>query len=236
MLLALPVGYEPIAAPVCVVRDRLLLPGDRGMARIDGLDDAAVTTALRGALWRRDRAEDPAQAGLIHHLDAGSQFTSVAFAGTLVLEGIAASVGSIGDAYDNTLAESTIGLSKNEAIRSDYAFRNGPCAPSKTSSGSPRNGLTGTTAGACTPVSATCHPTSTKPPTTLTTSRHHNSCWHPHRSGKEQGKVQAARSRRRRRTAATDKHPCSTKLPTAASTPGWKPPTGVAVPTVTSRN
>lgn len=96
------------------------------MARIDGLDDAAVTTALRGALWRPDRAEDPAQDGLIHHPDAGSQFTSVAFAGTLVLEGIAASVGSIGDAYDNTLAESTIGLSKNEAIRSDYAFRNGP--------------------------------------------------------------------------------------------------------------
>lgn len=76
-----------------------------------------VTTALRMGLWRRDRAGQPAGDGLIHHSDAGSQFTSVSFAETLALEGIAASIGSIGDAYDNALAESTIGLFKNEAIR-----------------------------------------------------------------------------------------------------------------------
>jgi putative transposase len=40
----------------------------------------------------------------------------MAFAETLVLEGIAASIGSIGDAYDNALAETTIGLFKTEAI------------------------------------------------------------------------------------------------------------------------
>lgn len=40
--------------------------------------------------------------------------------------GIAASIGSIGDAYDNALAESTIGLFKNEAIRDGSPFRNGP--------------------------------------------------------------------------------------------------------------
>jgi transposase InsO family protein len=85
-----------------------------------------VTTALRMGLWRRDRAGHPAGDGLVHHSDAGSQFTSISFAETLALEGIAASIGSIGDAYDNALAESTIGLFKNEAIRDDSPFRNGP--------------------------------------------------------------------------------------------------------------
>lgn len=84
-----------------------------------------VTTALRMGLWRRDRAGHPAADGLIHHSDAGSQFTSVAFAETLTLEGIAASIGSIGDAYNNALAESTIGLFKNEAIRDGSPFRSG---------------------------------------------------------------------------------------------------------------
>lgn len=85
-----------------------------------------VTTALRMGLWRRDRAGRPAGDGLVHHSDAGSQFTSVSFAETLALEGIAASIGSIGDAYDNALAESTIGLFKHEAIRDDSPFRDGP--------------------------------------------------------------------------------------------------------------
>ncbi len=85
-----------------------------------------VTTALRMGLWRRDRAGHPASDGLVHHSDAGSQFTSVSFAETLALEGIAASIGSIGDAYDNALAESTIGLFKNDAIRDDSPFRDGP--------------------------------------------------------------------------------------------------------------
>jgi transposase InsO family protein len=85
-----------------------------------------VTTALRVGLWRRDRAGHPAAAGLVHHSDAGSQYTSIHFAETLQLEGIAASIGSIGDAYDNALAESTIGLFKTEAIRDDSPFRNGP--------------------------------------------------------------------------------------------------------------
>lgn len=56
----------------------------------------------------------------------GSQFTSIHFAETLALEGIAASIGSVGDAYDNALAESTIGLFKAEAIRDDSPFRTGP--------------------------------------------------------------------------------------------------------------
>lgn len=55
-----------------------------------------------------------------------AQYTSIHFAETLALESIAASIGSIGDAYDNALAESTIGLFKNEAIRDDSPFRTGP--------------------------------------------------------------------------------------------------------------
>ena len=64
--------------------------------------------------------------GLIHHSDAGSQYTSIAFAETLVLEGIAASIGSVGDAYDNALAETTIGLFKTEAVGRGSPFLNGP--------------------------------------------------------------------------------------------------------------
>lgn len=85
-----------------------------------------VTTALRMALWRRDRAGNRVGDGLVHHSDAGAQFTSVSFAETLGLEGIAASIGSVGDAYDNALAGSTIGLFKNEAIGDGSPFRAGP--------------------------------------------------------------------------------------------------------------
>ncbi len=55
-----------------------------------------------------------------------AQYTSIAFSETLVLEGIAASIGSVGDAYDNALAESTIGLFKTEAVSKQSPFLNGP--------------------------------------------------------------------------------------------------------------
>jgi putative transposase len=89
-------------------------------------DTAMVTTALKMALWRRDHAGHLVDAGLIHHSDAGSQYTSIAFAENLVLEGIAASIGSVGDAYDNALAETTIGLFKTEAIGRSSPFLSGP--------------------------------------------------------------------------------------------------------------
>src|SRR5271169_4207723 len=55
-----------------------------------------------------------------------SQYTSVRFGETLSLSGLRPSVGSVGDAYDNALAETTIGLYKNECIRADSPFRRGP--------------------------------------------------------------------------------------------------------------
>lgn len=63
---------------------------------------------------------------MLHRPVESGQYTSIHFAETLQLEGIAASIGSIGDAYDNALAESTIGLFKTEAIRDDSPFRTGP--------------------------------------------------------------------------------------------------------------
>jgi putative transposase len=76
-----------------------------------------VLDALDMALWRRDRAGTPAGPGLVHHSDAGSQYTSFAFTAHLVQAGIDASIGTVGDAYDNALMESQIGLYKTELIK-----------------------------------------------------------------------------------------------------------------------
>ena len=65
-------------------------------------------------------------ANTIHHSDAGSQYTSIHFGETLMLSEIRPSVGSVGDAFDNALAETTIGLYKTEAIRDDSPFCSGP--------------------------------------------------------------------------------------------------------------
>jgi len=75
-----------------------------------------VLGALEMGLWQRDRAGQ-SRAGLIHHSDAGSQYTSFRLASHLADEDIAASIGSVGDAYDNALMESAIGLYKTELIK-----------------------------------------------------------------------------------------------------------------------
>jgi putative transposase len=75
-----------------------------------------VLDTLEMALWSRDRQGIPVTAGMIHHTDAGSQYTSFAFTRRLIDEGVDPSVGSVGDGYDNALAETTIGLFKTEKI------------------------------------------------------------------------------------------------------------------------
>ncbi|MFG3590587.1 IS3 family transposase [Streptomyces sp. NPDC047990] len=83
-----------------------------------------VLDVLGMALWQRDREEHPYQRGeLIHHSDAGSQYTSFRLAEHLAAAGIAASIGSVGDAYDNSLMESAIGLSKTELIKPGRPWR-----------------------------------------------------------------------------------------------------------------
>ena len=77
-----------------------------------------VLDALEMALWQRDREDRRHTPGqLIHHSDARSQYTSFRLAEHLDAAGIAASIGSVGDAYDNALMESTIGLYKTELIK-----------------------------------------------------------------------------------------------------------------------
>ena len=80
-----------------------------------------VLDTLEMALWSRDHAGLPAGTGLIHDHDNGSQYLSFAFTQRLIAAGVDASVGSVGDAYDNALAETTIGLFKTEKI-----YREGP--------------------------------------------------------------------------------------------------------------
>jgi putative transposase len=82
-----------------------------------------VLDALEHALWTRARDGVTDLGGLVHHNDAGSQYTSIAFTQRLLDAGIDASVGSVGDAYDNALAETHIGLFKNECIRPDGPWR-----------------------------------------------------------------------------------------------------------------
>ena len=72
-----------------------------------------VLDALRMALGQRRPGADVA---LVHHSDRGSQYTSFDYTQTLADHGVRASVGSVGDAYDNALAESFVDSFKTELI------------------------------------------------------------------------------------------------------------------------
>ncbi|GLB68301.1 putative transposase for insertion sequence element IS986/IS6110 [Arthrobacter mangrovi] len=89
-------------------------------------DTELVLITLKMALWRRDHDGHRVPEGMIHHSDAGSQYTSIRFTETLILEGLAASDGSVGDAYDNALGESTVGLYKTECTAKNSPFLTGP--------------------------------------------------------------------------------------------------------------
>ncbi len=71
-----------------------------------------VLDALEQALWSRATTEK-----LIHHSDRGSQYLSIHYTGRLAEAEIEFSVGSVGDSYDNALAETINGLYKTEVIR-----------------------------------------------------------------------------------------------------------------------
>ena len=77
--------------------------------------------ALEQAIWTRLDA-DPT--GLIHHSDRGSQYLSISYTDRLVEAGIEPSVGSVGDSYDNAMAETIIGLYKTEVIRRQGPWKN----------------------------------------------------------------------------------------------------------------
>jgi putative transposase len=72
-----------------------------------------VLDALEQAIYERRGQTN----GLVHHSDRGTQYLSMRYTDRLADAGIAPSVGSRGDSYDNALAESVIGLFKTEVIR-----------------------------------------------------------------------------------------------------------------------
>lgn len=71
--------------------------------------------ALDMALWNRGRAGHDVK-GLVHHSDAGRQYTSIRYTDRLIEAGLNASIGTVGDSYDNALAESLNGLYKAELV------------------------------------------------------------------------------------------------------------------------
>jgi putative transposase len=88
-----------------------------GWRAASSMKTALVLDALEQAIWTRARHGVSDLSGLVHHTDAGSQYTSIAVTERLALAGAAPSVGTVGDALDNALAESEIGLYKTELIR-----------------------------------------------------------------------------------------------------------------------
>ena len=78
-----------------------------------------VLDALEQALYSRTGTE-----GLVHHSDRGSQYLSIRYTERLAEAGIESSVGSVGDSYDNALAESIIGLYKTEVNRARGPWKN----------------------------------------------------------------------------------------------------------------
>jgi transposase InsO family protein len=78
-----------------------------------------VLDALEQTLYARRASQ-----GLIHHSDRGCQYLSIRYTERLAEAGIESSVGSVGDSYDNALAETIIGLYKTEIIYARGPWRN----------------------------------------------------------------------------------------------------------------
>jgi transposase InsO family protein len=92
-----------------------LYPGDFVGIRTFVLD------ALEQALHDRRPVH---RGGLVHHSDRGSQYVSIKYTERLAEAGVEPSVGSVGDSYDNALAETINGLYKAEVIHRRGPWRN----------------------------------------------------------------------------------------------------------------
>ena len=87
-----------------------------GWRTMDRMPTELPLDALEMALWVRDRAGQDVT-GLIQHSDAGAHYTAIRYAERLADVGAIASIGTVGDSYDNALAETVHGLFKTELIR-----------------------------------------------------------------------------------------------------------------------
>ncbi len=106
------VGFAYLAVVIDVFSRRVV-----GWALATHLRTDLALEALEMAIWTRNTDLD----GLIHHTDRGSQYLAIRYTDTLAAAGAVASVGSVGDSYDNALAESTIGQ-----IKAELVHRRGP--------------------------------------------------------------------------------------------------------------
>ena len=99
-------GFVYVAFVIDVFARRLI-----GWRVARSMPTELVLDALEQALWSRSGA-----VGVVHHRDRGSQYLSIRYSERLAEAGIEPSVGSVGDSYDNALAETIIGLFKTEVI------------------------------------------------------------------------------------------------------------------------
>jgi putative transposase len=93
-----------------------------GWRTADRMPTELPLDALEMALWVRGRAGRDVT-GVTHHSDAGRQYTALRYAERLAEVGAIASIGTVGDSYDNAMAESVVGLYKNECVKIDGPFR-----------------------------------------------------------------------------------------------------------------
>jgi len=107
-------GFVFVAFVVDVFSRRIV-----GWRASTSLKTDLVLDALEQAIHARGKSDD-----LIHHSDRGTQYLSIRYSERLAEAGITASVGSVGDSYDNALAETINGLYKTEVIRKRGPWRN----------------------------------------------------------------------------------------------------------------
>ena len=107
-------GFVYVAFVVDVFSRRIV-----GWRASSSLRSDLALDALEQALHARPGIEE-----LIHHSDRGVQYLSIRYTERLAEAGIEPSVGSVGDSYDNALAETIIGLFKAEVIRKNGPWRN----------------------------------------------------------------------------------------------------------------
>ena len=131
-----------------------------------------VLDALAMALHQRAPGAD---VELVHHSDAGSQYTSIDYTQTLDDHNVLHSIGSVGDAYDNAVAESFVDSFKTELI-ADRVWASRSQLELAVVQWSP-----GSTTSASTKTSATGHPERSRTSTLRKTGQPHTSdeCWEP---------------------------------------------------------
>ena len=142
------------------LRHRRVRPAHR---RLAGVAHGARRLRARcaGAGAARAPARPRAAASSITAI-AGRNTSAIRYTERLAEAGIEPSVGSVGDSYDNALAETINGLYKTEVIH-----RRGPWRTWRRSSSPPSNGWTGSTTAACSSPSATFRPPRPKHATML---------------------------------------------------------------------